>query len=70
VDDTARSDRPSGVPPDPDLIDEDEAAAVIGVDRTRVAVMVDDGLLSVASEVGGARLFRRAEAEAVRLAGA
>lgn len=72
MDDAARSDRPAGVPRDvdADLVDEGEAAAIVGVDRSRIAVMVDQGLLTVASEPGGARRFRRAEAEAVRLAGA
>ena len=70
--DAARSDRPAGVPPeaDADLVDEDEAAAIVGVDRSRIAVMVEEGLLTPASDAGGAPLFRRAEVEAVRLAGA
>lgn len=54
---------------DADLVDADEAAALIGVDRSRVDVMVEEGMLTVARELGGAPMFRRAEAEAVRLTG-
>jgi hypothetical protein len=53
---------------DADLLDRDEAAAVIGVEPSRIDVMVEEGMLTVASG-GGAPLFRRAEVEAVRLAG-
>ncbi|HEU5152561.1 MAG TPA: hypothetical protein VFU19_18880 [Iamia sp.] len=60
MDETARS----------DLLDADAAAAVLGVDRSRIDVLVADGLLTVASEAAGQPLFQRAEVEAVRLAGA
>ncbi len=56
--------------PEDDLIDADEAAAVLGVDRSRIDVLVADELLTVSTEVGGTPRFRRAEVEAVRLAGA
>lgn len=52
-----------------DLVDADEAAVLIGVDRSRIDVMVTDGLLTVAGRAAGAPLFQRAEAEAVRLTG-
>ena len=70
MDETTPTDPPAGTAPDADLVDADEAASVLGVDRSRIDVMVEEGMLTVASEASGAPLFRRAEVEAVRLAGA
>ena len=67
-----QSDTPAGTPPgvDTDLVDTYQAALMIGIDVSRVAVMIDQGILTVAAEIGGSPRFRRAEVEAVRLAGA
>lgn len=72
MDNDARSDRPAGTSPgsDEDLVDAYQAAHMMGVDASRVSVMVDQGILTVAAEVDGAPRFRRVEVEAVRLAGA
>lgn len=53
-----------------DLLDVDEAAAVLGVEASRIEVMVAEGLLTVAAETDGGPLFDHAAVEAVRLAGA
>jgi excisionase family DNA binding protein len=48
-----------------DLIDDDEAVALLGVDRERLDAMVAEGMLS-ATESGDGRRFSRAEVVALR----
>jgi hypothetical protein len=54
----------SDTPHEDDLVDADEAAATLQVEPDRVAVMVDQGLLT---PVDGR--FRRSEVEALRMQG-
>jgi hypothetical protein len=72
VEPDARPARTAGTPSavDADLVDTYETALMLKVDVTRVSVMIDQNLLTVAAEIAGSPRFRRAEVEAVRLAGA
>ena len=57
-----------GQPTDDDLVTDDDAARILEVDPSRVAVMIDEGLLTPVGD--GERRLRRSEVEAQRLSGA
>ncbi|HEX2574801.1 MAG TPA: MerR family transcriptional regulator [Aquihabitans sp.] len=52
-----------------ELIDDAEAATILEVTPDRIQVMVDEDLLTPAGGEQAGRRFRRAEVEALRLAG-
>jgi excisionase family DNA binding protein len=52
-----------------DLLSSEEAAELLGVDRERIRVMVDEGMLTPVDDGDGGERFLRAEVEATRLLG-